>query len=135
MVLRRKEISHEWHESHEWERGHFVRAIRVDSWLVYLDRGRDGFVEDLQGDVDVFFCEDERRRPADRVGAAAEDDEAAVEAGHFYAVAEFGIGFKCYAVSDKFDAEHHAHSANVADHIIFFLQITKSSFEISSDLA
>ena len=54
--------------------------------------GADGLVEDFEGNVNVLAREDERRRPAYRVVARAEDDQAAPVALHLDAVAKLRRG-------------------------------------------
>lgn len=71
-----------------------------------LYRCGDGLVEYFKGDIDVFFREDERRRPADRAGPASEDDEAAVETRHFDRVAKFGSRRIAISVRNELNAEH-----------------------------
>ena len=94
--------------------------------------GGDGFVENIQGDVDVFFCQDERRRPTDDAFAAAEYDKAAVEAFHLDLIAEFRSRFQRCFVFNKFDAEHKAESTNVADDIVFVLDLVQAFLKIST---
>src|SRR5215212_9305931 len=80
--------------------------------------GRDGLVEDFEGHVHVLARERERGRPADGVVAAAEDDEAAVEALDLDAVAQLRRRLARPAAAHEFAADHQAQPAHVPDAVV-----------------
>ena len=46
-----------------------------------------------------------------------------------------GVGVEARFVGDKLDAQHHSQAADVADAVVFVLQLVEACFEIRTDLA
>src|SRR4051794_11280550 len=91
-----------------------------------LNRGSDRFVEDLECDVDVFFREYQRWRPADRFRSGAEDDQTTFETGDLNAIAQLHCR--------KLDPEHHAKPAHIHNAIVLLLKLDQSCFQVRSNL-
>src|SRR5215208_6631356 len=91
--------------------------------------GRDGFVEDVEGHVHVLAREGERGRPADGVVAAAEEDEAAVEALDLDAVAQLRRRL-VRAAAHELTADHQPETPHVADAVVLARQTAQARLQV-----
>src|SRR5512141_1970780 len=82
---------------------------------------RDRLVEDLEGNVNMLLCKDQGRRPADGVGAAAQNYQALLVARHFYPVTKCDVRLQGGSVSNELYAEHHAEPTNIAYALVLAL--------------
>src|ERR1041385_1947399 len=102
-----------------------IRFLSVSS--VALDGRGDRVIEDLERDVDVFFGQYQRRRPATRPRPRPENDQATLETRHLNSIAQLR--------RLKLDTEHHSHAAHVDDAVVLLLQLPEPRFQISTDFS